>query len=395
MTATVIVGAGLAAVRTAEALRRGGDTGAITLVGAEPHPPYDRPPLSKQLLRGELAGPAEVALKPAEFYRDNDITLRLGAAATRLDPDAHTVVLADGARIGYDRLVIATGVTPRWLPGCPPLAGVHLLRSVDQAVALRAGVSAARRAVVVGAGFIGCEVTAALRAADVAVTLVDPAPAPLASVVGPTVGALIARLHRDEGVSVRTGVGVGEVTGAGHVESVTLDDGTTVPADLVVVGIGSRPVTDWLAGSGVRIDNGVVCDPVGRTSVPDVWALGDVAAWAYGRTHRRIEHWSNVADQARTVAAVMAGGDPPARATVPYVWSDQYELKLQCLGDPDPGDAVHIAEDRGREFLAYYERDGMLTAVVAAGMATQIRSARKQLTAPTPIAEALGAVTAV
>lgn len=395
MTATVIVGAGLAAVRTAEALRRSGDTGAITLVGAEPHPPYDRPPLSKQLLRGELAGPGEVALKPAEFYRDNDITLRLGAAATRLDTGAHTVVLADGARIGYDRLVIATGVTPRWLPGCPPLAGVHVLRSVDQAVALRAAATAARRAVVVGAGFIGCEVAAALRAADVAVTLVEPAPAPLASVVGPTVGALIARVHRDEGVSVRTGVGVAEVAGAGHVESVTLDDHTTVPADLVVVGIGSRPVTDWLAGSGVRIDDGVVCDAVGRSSVPDVWALGDVAAWAHGRDHRRIEHWSNVADQARTVAAAMAGQAPPARATVPYVWSDQYELKLQCLGDPHPGDTVHIAEDHGREFLAYYERDGMLAAVVAAGMATQVRSARKQLTTPTPIAEALGVNVAV
>ncbi len=395
MTATVIIGAGLAAVRTAEQLRRSGYSGAITLVGAETHAPYDRPPLSKQLLRGELAGPAEVALKPAEFYRDNAITLRLGAAATGLDTDAHTVRLADGARIGYDRLVIATGVTPRWLPGCPPLAGVHVLRSVDQAVALRAGASAGRRAVVVGAGFIGCEVAAALRAADVAVTLVEPAPAPLASVVGPQVGALIARLHRDEGVSVRTGVGVAEVTGTGHVEAVTLDDATVVPADLVVVGIGSRPVTDWLAGSGVTVDNGVVCDRLGRSSVPDVWALGDVAAWAHGDTHRRIEHWSNVADQARTLVAGMLNLDPPARSAVPYVWSDQYGLKLQCLGDPHPGDTVHIATDHGREFLAYYERDGMLAAVVAAGMASQIRSARKKLTTSTPIGEVLGEPAAV
>lgn len=272
----VIVGGGLAAARTAEQLRRAGYSGRLTIVSDEVHLPYDRPPLSKEVLRSEVD---DVALKPREFYDEKDIALRLGSAAVSLDTGEQTVTLADGTVLGYDELVIATGLVPRRIPSLPDLDGIRVLRSFDESMALRKHASAARHAVVVGAGFIGCEVAASLRGLGVDVVLVEPQPAPLASVLGEQIGQLVTRLHRDEGVDVRTGVTVAEVRGKGHVDAVVLTDGTELPADLVVVGIGSTPATEWLEGSGVEVDNGVICDKAGRTSAPNVWALGDVASW--------------------------------------------------------------------------------------------------------------------
>jgi len=389
----LIVGGGLAAVRTAEQLRAAGYEGPLTVVGDEDHLPYDRPPLSKEVLSA-AKDPEEVILKPAEFYSEHDITLRLGNAARTLDTDSQTVTLADGTALGYDQLVIATGLAPKRIPTFPELDGIRVLRSLDDAVALREQAETATRAVVVGAGFIGCEVAASLRALGLEVVLVEPQPTPLASVLGERIGELVARLHRAEGVDVRTGVGVAEVRGDGAVSAVVLGDGAVLETDLVVVGIGSRPRTDWLAGSGVDLadDGGVLCDGAGRTSAPHVWALGDVASWRDSAGHQsRVEHWSSVADQARALVPAMLGRDAPAAVSVPYFWSDQYDVKIQCLGEPQAGDVVHVVVDDGRKFLAYYERDGALAGVVGGGMPGKVMKTRAKIAAGAPIAEVLGA----
>lgn len=388
----VIVGGGLAAARTAEQLRRAEFSGPITIVSDEAHLPYDRPPLSKDVLRGSQSPSVDdVTLKPAEFYDEKDITVRLGSAARTLDPAAQTVTLDDETVLGYDELVIATGLVPRRIPAFPDLEGIRVLRSYDESLALREHASSARRAVVVGAGFIGCEVAASLRGLGVDVVLVEPQPAPLASVLGEQIGSLVARLHRAEGVDVRTDVGVAEVSGQGHVEKVVLTDGSELDADLVVVGIGSRPATEWLEGSGVEVDNGVLCDEVGRTSAPHVWALGDVASWRSVVGHQvRVEHWSNVADQARVVVPVMLGQDAPSSVVVPYFWSDQYDIKIQCLGEPEADDIVHLVEDDGRKFLAFYERDGTVAGVVGGGMPGRVMKIRAKIAAAAPIADVLG-----
>jgi 3-phenylpropionate/trans-cinnamate dioxygenase ferredoxin reductase subunit len=350
----VIVGGGLAAARTAEQLRRSAFDGSITIVSAEGHLPYDRPPLSKQVLRSELD---DVTLKPREFYDDNNITLALGSAVRSLDTGAQTVTLDGGSQLEYDEVVIATGLVPRRIPSFPSLPGIHVLRSFDESMALREEAGAARRAVVVGAGFIGCEVAASLRGLGVDVVMVEPQPEPLASVLGEQIGALVSRLHRAEGVDVRTGVGVDSVTGQDRVERVALTDGSELDTDLVVVGIGSRPATDWLEGSGVEVDNGVVCDRVGRTSAPHVWALGDVASWQNATGHQaRVEHWSNVAEQARVLVPSLLGRELPSNlVVVPYFWSD-----------------------------------GVVAGVVGGGMPGAVMKTRGKIAAGAPIGDVLG-----
>jgi NADPH-dependent 2,4-dienoyl-CoA reductase/sulfur reductase-like enzyme len=382
------VGGGLAAARTAEQLRRSEYAGPITIVSDEDHLPYDRPPLSKEVLRSETD---DVTLKPAEFYEENAITVLLGKAARSVDTAAQMITLSDGSALAYDELVIATGLVPKRIPSFPNLEGIHVLRSFDESLALRQQAAAARHAVVVGAGFIGCEVAASLRGLGVDVVLVEPQPSPLASVLGDQIGSLVARLHRAEGVDVRCGVGVAEVRGAVKVEKVVLADGTELDADLVVVGIGSHPATGWLEGSGIEVDNGVVCDAAGRASAPHVWAIGDVASWRNTVGHQvRVEHWSNVADQARVLVPAMLGQDAPAAVSVPYFWSDQYDVKIQCLGEPEATDTVHVVEDDGRKFLAFYERDGVVAGVVGGGMPGKVMKSRAKIAAGAPISDVLG-----
>ncbi|NCL74281.1 Rhodocoxin reductase [Rhodococcus sp. YH1] len=383
----VVVGAGLAGVRAAEELRHGGFDGELVLIGDEPHLPYDRPPLSKDVVRG---GTDDTTLRPREFFDDQRIELRLGVRVQALDAAARTVALSDGQSVGFDELIVATGLRPRRLPGTAGLAGVHVLRSVDDSRALRAAVVPGGRALIVGAGFIGCEVAASLRARGMDVVLVEPQPTPLASVLGERVGALVARLHTDEGVDVRAGVGVRALRGDGRVTGAVLSDGTDLDVDLVVVGIGSVPVTDWLDGSGVRVDNGVVCDGVGRTSAPHVWAVGDVAAWEVsdGRC-ARLEHWTNAGEQAKVLAGALLGSTVADAARVPYFWSDQYEVKIQALGAVRADDTVHVVRDDGRKFLAYYERDGRLTGVVGAGLAGPVMKMRGKIAEGAPITEIL------
>lgn len=384
----VIVGGGLAAARTAEQLRRSEYSGAITIVSEEVHLPYDRPPLSKDVLRAETD---DVTLKSADFYAEKDIAVSLGNRVSAVDTATKTLRLADGAELDYDELVIATGLVPKRISSFPDLTGIHMLRSFDDSLALRRAAASARRAVVVGAGFIGCEVAASLRTLDVDVALVEPQPAPLASVLGRQIGELVARLHRAEGVDVRCGVGVAQVGGDGRVQSVTLGDGTELPADIVVVGIGSHPATEWLEGSGIEVGNGVVCDEVGRTSAPHVWAIGDVASWRNATGDQvRVEHWSNVADQVRAMVPSLLGQDVPTAGAVPYFWSDQYDVKIQCLGEPEATDTVHLVEDDGRKFLAYYERDGVVVGVVGAGMPGKVMKVRSKIASGAPISDVLG-----
>ncbi|MFC4605009.1 NAD(P)/FAD-dependent oxidoreductase [Rhodococcus kronopolitis] len=388
----VVVGAGLAGLRTAEELREAGYDGELVLLGAESHPPYDRPPLSKEVVRGERD---DVSLKPAEFFDEHGIELRLGAPAVALDTAARSVALADGSSIGYDHLVIATGLVPRRIPGLPELDGVHVLRTLDDALALRAEFAPGRTALVVGAGFIGCELAASMRKSGLEVILVEPQPAPLASVLGPQVGALVGRLHTAEGVDVRTGTGLTGLLGEGRVRGAVLSDGTEVAADLVVIGIGSVPVTEWLTDSGVALADraaggGVLADEFGRTSDPNVWAVGDVAAWRHhDGSQRRVEHWTNAGEQAKVLAYALVGGESPAGEQVPYFWSDQYDIKVQALGEPLATDTVHVVRDDGRKFLAYYERDGALSAVVGAGLAGRVMKMRANIVARVPIADVL------
>jgi 3-phenylpropionate/trans-cinnamate dioxygenase ferredoxin reductase component len=375
----VVVGAGLAGLRTAEELRRAGYTEAITLVGSEPHKPYDRPPLSKDVLTGKRSV-EEIALRGAEFFTERNVSLRLGDPAVGLDLEARKVEFGDGARLGYDKLVIATGLVPKRLPFAGDLAGVHVLRTIDDVLGLLADAGSARSALIVGAGFIGCEVAAGLKDRGLDVVMVEPQEAPLAGALGATAGALVARLHTEAGVDLRCGVGVTELLGEDRVRGARLSDGSEVAADIVISGIGSAPAIGWLAESGLALGDGVLCDERGRASEENVWAVGDVAAWQRPGVpgHVRIEHWTGAGEQAAVVARDICGTEH-AVATVPYFWSDQYGTKIQALGHFRPDDAVEVLEDDGRKFLVRYTRDGVLTGVAGCGMAGKVMKFRPQL----------------
>ncbi|GED99866.1 ferredoxin reductase [Gordonia spumicola] len=392
----VIVGAGLGGIRLAENLRNGGYEGELVLIGEEPHAPYDRPPLSKAVLTGDHT---TTDLKRPEYYTDSRIDLRTGTRVTAVDPASHTVTVDhDGVvdQVSYGTLVLATGLVARRFPGADDVRGVHVIRTIDDALALRADAATATKAAVVGAGFIGCEVAASLRALDIPVTVVEPAQTPLAVAVGATIGEMITRLHREADVDLRTGTGVDELAVAdGAVTGIVLSDGTTIDADLVVVGIGGYPDLGYLDGSGIPMapresGGGIACNGVGL-AVDDVYALGDAANWTdvHG-DHNRVEHWNHVVDQAAIVAAQLLG-HPIAHQAVPYFWSDQYGLKIQMLGAPHSDDDVHVVDDDGRRFLAYYSRDGILTGVVGAGRVGKLMKTRPHLLTPTPIAALLDA----
>ncbi|WP_435173802.1 NAD(P)/FAD-dependent oxidoreductase [Actinacidiphila sp. bgisy145] len=367
----VVVGASAAGLAAVEALRRDGYDGALTLVGAEPHLPYDRPPLSKQVLAG--AWPAErTALRAPAELDALDVELRLGVAAAALSVVGRTVTLADGAELGYDGLVIATGVRPRRL-GPGGAEGLHVLRSLEDALALRERLAAGGRLVVVGGGFLGTEVAAAARTLGAAVTLVEPADVPLAHLLGPQVGGRLAQLHRDRGVDLRTGVAVMAVEEArGRVTGVRLADGALLPADDVLVAIGSLPNTEWLRGSGLRVADGIECDEY-SAAAPGVYAAGDVARWfnpLFG-TPMRVEHRTNASEQGMAAARnLLRPQEPRPFAPVPYFWSDQYDLKVQAYGLPRGSSQARVVDGdlaAGR-FLVAYGSGGRVTGVLGVGM---------------------------
>ncbi|MCF1592682.1 NAD(P)/FAD-dependent oxidoreductase [Streptomyces muensis] len=370
MRSITVVGASLAGLSTVRALRAEGYDGEIVVVGEERHDPYDRPPLSKDFLKGDVDA-AALALSDADEYEILDAQWLLGERAVRLDPVARTVTLGGGRHVRTDGVVVATGASPRTLPGTDGLAGVHTLRTLDDAQALRAELLDGRpRVVVIGAGFIGAEVASTARGLGLHVTVVEALEVPLERQLGREMGLVCSSLHSDHGVRLLRGTGVAELVGEGRVTGVRLADGRLLPADIVVAGVGVRPNTDWLAGSGVQIDDGVVCDAGCSTGVPGVVAVGDVARCPNPFTgrHARIEHWSNATEQAKTAArTLLTGVSAPAPLTAPYFWSDQYGVRIQVAGHVAPGAEPEVVEGDvdSRAFTAVYRREGTPVAVLS------------------------------
>ena len=365
--AVTVVGASLAGLNAAEALRREGFDGPVTLIGAENHLPYDRPPLSKQVLAGDWE-PERAALTDPEELEDDGIEARLGVRATALDLDARQLTLHTGETVEFDGLVIATGARCRTMPGTAGISGVHVLRSLDDCLALRADFEAMpQRVVVVGAGFIGAEVAATARGRGLDVTMVEALPTPLSRVLGDEMGEVCAEVHRDHGVDLRTAVGVERIAGDGRVERVTLSDGSTIDADVVVVGIGVIPNTEWLDGSGLAVDDGVVCDAT-CLAADRVTAAGDVARWPnelFGET-MRVEHWDNAAQQGAHAARRLLDAAVGPFTPVPWFWSDQYDRKIQLAGRVRGDDEVRVVTGSvdERRFAAIYGRAGRVVGVL-------------------------------
>lgn len=368
MKSVTIVGASLAGMRAAEVLRREGFDGTVTVVGDETDAPYDRPPLSKQVLAGEWE-PQRISLYDESALADLRLTWRLGARAVGFEAVTRTVTLADGERLTADGVVIATGARTRTLAGTEGIAGVYTLRTLADSLAIRSEFEATpRRVVVVGAGFIGAEVAATAVGRGLKVAMVEIAPTPLERVLGAEMGRVCADVHLDHGVDLRLGVGVRSITGADRVEQVVLSDGTRLDADVVVVGVGVIPNTEWLEDSGLEVDDGVVCDET-CLAAPGVVAAGDVARWPnrlFGQS-MRVEHWDNAIEGGMAAARrLLAGEAAEPFAPVPWFWSDQYDRKIQLAGRSGPDDEVRVVtgSPAERRFAAIYGRGGRIVAVL-------------------------------
>jgi NADPH-dependent 2,4-dienoyl-CoA reductase/sulfur reductase-like enzyme len=377
----VVVGASLAGLRAAEELRALGHTGVVTLVGDEPHLPYDRPPLSKQVLAGSKPFESTALNVVGGSLEELDLEWRLGQRASGLDLEAREVLLGGGERLPFDGLVIATGASPKRLPGTDHLDGVHTLRTLDDCRAIRAALDAGpHRVAVVGAGFIGAEVAATCRGLGIDVSMIEALPVPLERGLGPTMGSVVADVHRDHGVDVRLGVGVVLIEGGSHVERIRLTDGAVLDVDLVVIGIGVSPNTEWLDGSGLTLDNGVVCDAT-CTAAPGVVAAGDVARWPNTRFDElmRVEHWDNaIAMGTHAARSLLAGSSAEPFAPVPWFWSDQYDRKIQLAGLAGPDDDVEVvwgsAEER--RFVAFYGRGRRVVGVLGMNQPAKVMTWR-------------------
>ncbi|ROP36020.1 NAD(P)/FAD-dependent oxidoreductase [Saccharothrix texasensis] len=384
----LVVGASAAGLATAEALRRKGYTGGLTLLGDEAHPPYDRPPLSKHVLSGAWE-PERARLRGQDALDGLGARFVLGDPAVSLDPAARGVRTASGTVLRADAVVVATGARPRTLPDQEGLGGVHVLRTVGDAVALRADLLTAERLVVVGDGVLGAEVAATARGLGLDVTLAGPQPAPLAARLGPLVSGLLADLHAGHGVRLRLGAAVLGLTGRdGRVTGVRLDTGDVLPADVVVVALGAVPNTDWLLDSGLLLDNGVVCDARCRAAA-GVYAVGDVARWHHEHlgSSLRLENRTNATEQAGVVADNILGADR-AYTPVPYFWTDQFDAKLQVFGRLPVDAEVSVVDGdvTARRFVALYRLAGEPVGVLGWNMPKQARLLRQRLLgqAPTP-----------
>jgi 3-phenylpropionate/trans-cinnamate dioxygenase ferredoxin reductase component len=371
----VIVGASLAGATAAATLRQAGFDGDVILIGAEPQPPYERPPLSKQYLRAEAAF-EKALVRPAPFYEQNRIETRFGVRATRVDPVKRIVELETGGPVPYGKLLIATGVRNRR----PPIPGLELhgvfdLRSVSDADALRSEIAPGRKAVVIGMGFIGCEVAASLRQKGVQVAAIDPSPTPLFRVLGEKVGRVVTAIHRDHGVDMMLEDTVTRCEGAERVERVITRSGRRIECDFAVVGVGVEPVVDVLADSGVESENGILVDEYCRTSVEGIYAAGDVANHYHPVFARRmrVEHWQNAMQQGAAAARSMLGTGQPYDA-VHWFWSDQYDVNLQYAGFHQQWDQIVVRGSLdARNFLAFYLKHGQIDAVVALNRGKDVR----------------------
>jgi NADPH-dependent 2,4-dienoyl-CoA reductase/sulfur reductase-like enzyme len=392
-----VVGASLAGLSAARCLRKQGFDGRLVIIGDETHRPYDRPPLSKEFLAGTMD---ESALSLEADGEDLAAEWLLGTRADGFDRNERLVRLADGSAVRADGFVIATGAAARTLPGAEGLAGVHTLRTLDDARALRDDLARGGRLVVIGGGFIGAEVASTAYALGLEVTVVEVAPTPLAGPLGQEMGTVVSSLHADHGVRLLCGVGVKGLTGVERVEAVLLEDGSSLPADTVVVGVGARPNTEWLHGSGIALDNGVTCGQDGRTSVAGVVAVGDCANWydPVAGHHRRVEHWTGALERpAAAVATLLSGGAAePGPVRPPYFWSDQYGVKIQFAGHAAAADSVTVEEGSAddRSLLAVYRRAGDPVAVLGMNQPRLFMRWRKQLAQASAQASALASAAA-
>ena len=386
MRTVAVVGASLAGLSAARSLRKQGYDGRLVVIGDEPHRPYDRPPLSKEFLAGTVTEDDLLLETDDEDLRAEWL---LGARAVGLQVDGteRVLLLDDGREVRADGVVVATGAVARNLPGTEGLAGVHTLRTLDDARALRDELALGGRLVVIGAGFIGAEVASTAYALGLVVTVIEAAPTPLAGPLGETMGGIVSALHEAHGVRLLCGVGVKGLSGETRVDAVLLEDGRIVAADTVVVGVGARPCVEWLEGSGVELDNGVKCGADGRTSLAGVVAVGDCANWydPQAGSHRRVEHWTGARERPEAaVAALLSWGAVEAGASrPPYFWSDQYGVKIQFAGHAAGADSVTVEEGAtgDRSFLAVYRRAGQPVAVLAMNQPRLFMRWRKQLAA--------------
>jgi NADPH-dependent 2,4-dienoyl-CoA reductase/sulfur reductase-like enzyme len=375
----VIVGGGLAGQRCAETLRARGYDASIRFVCAEDELPYDRPPLSKELLAGSI-GDEDATFRPGAWYVANEIELILGRRARRLHPVGHRVELDDGLSVRYDKLLIATGSRARRLRDFEGFSNVYYLRTLADARRLRERMRPGSRLVVVGAGFIGQEVAATARRSDVDVTLVEALPAPLSAILGEDVGRWFVDLHRGEGVEVLLSARVSQARGNGSVEELVLENGRAVGCDAVVIGVGVAPAAEWLIGSGLEPD-GILTDAAGRTSIEDVFAAGDVtrALDPHLGTHTRTEHWDAAARQGAAVAKAMLGADP-GPVPLPSFWSDQYGVRVQYVGHAAHADDHRFECDRGgRELRVVYTRAGRPVAGLVVDQPRALAALRREI----------------
>ena len=362
-----IVGASLAGLRTAEFLRRAKFEGELTLIGGERHLPYDRPPLSKEILRGEWSED-RIALH-RKSYEELGVDLVLGRCAVGVDLDVRSVELEGGGSVSFDGLVIATGGKARALSHQPPLDGIFTLRTLDDALAIRRALADGPRVAVVGAGFIGAEVAASARQLGLDVTMIEAEATPLALTLGSQLGAILQRAHENRGVRVLCGRKVSGFVGSDCIHGLVLDDGTGLECEMVVVGVGMSPSVSWLEGSGVALEDGVRCDATLATNVPDVVAAGDVANWLNPlfEQRMRVEHWTNAVEQARHAAATLLAGPREAKPfeSAPLFWSDQFDIRIQGAGRHRPEDDLTVIGPNERdELIALYSRGERLVGVV-------------------------------
>ncbi|MFM0152641.1 FAD-dependent oxidoreductase [Paraburkholderia sediminicola] len=385
----MLLGGGLASATAAATLRAEGFDGRVVIVGDERHPPYSRPPLSKDVLRGEKT-PKQTWLRPPEWYASKEIELQLGVRAVAVDRGAHEVEMANGERLTYDKLLIATGGIPRTLdiPGVN-LPGVFFLTKLEESVALHDLLMPGTPVVVIGAGFIGAEVAASVRKLGCQVTILETSPIPLGRVLGPRIGQVYADLHRERGVILRTGIGVDRIEGNGRVQRVVASDGQIHEAAVVVIGIGQVPDIGLALRSGIPAHNGIEVDELCRTEAADIFAAGDIAHHPnrfLGR-HIRVEHWQNAQHQGAAAARNMLGQAKPFHE-VPWVWSDQYEHNLQVVGLPDPSGHLVVRGDLAeRAFSAFFLRDGRVTAALAVNRPQDVRIARQMIQFRTGVSE--------
>lgn len=388
LNTVVIVGSSLAGLRAAETLRLEKYEGRIIVVGAEDRQPYDRPPLSKKVLSGEWEADRISLRKPDDLAKLN-IDWKLGSAATALDTEKRIITLASGETIAFDGLIIATGSGVRKLPNQPDWNGIHVVRTLDDSLNLRADLNPGARLVVIGAGFIGLEVAATAKARGCDVTVLEGAPAPMMRGLGATMGHAAAQVHTDNGVDLRCDVKVaGLIEGsAGSVGGVALEGGDVVPADVVVVGIGVVPATQWLENTPIELRDGVVCDDTLNAGLPGIYAAGDVCRWFNNLYDQemRVEHWTTASEQGAAAAsnllAVSRGEQPKPYGAVPFFWSDQFTARIQFLGRANGDETAHIVvgSPDDRSFVALYEKDGYLKAALGVSRPKQLMPFRKLL----------------